>query len=154
MMMLPERFWSKVITSDIHSYNGTPCLEWIAFIHPNGYGRFGLNGKLKQAHRLSYEETKGKIPDGLVLNHLCRNRKCVNPDHLEVVTKKENILKGLTGFVAGLRQRIKTHCPQNHEYIPENTYINSKGKRICRTCNRIRTQQFRQRKNQMEHMWD
>lgn len=145
--MLTERFWSKVITSDTHSYNGTPCLEWTATTDSKGYGKFGLNGKTKQAHRVSYEDAKRKIPEGLELDHLCRNTSCVNSDHLEPVTNKENCRRGLVGFVTGLKNRLKTHCPQGHEYSKENTYNRSdKVGRICRTCIRIKSRQWNQRK--------
>ena len=140
---LTERFWSKVHISDTHSYNGTPCLEWTAQIDGGGYGRFWLNGKKQYAHRVSYEDKYGKIPDGLVINHMCRNRCCINrEEHLEVVTQKVNAEKGLTG----LHQRIKTHCPQGHEYSKENMYIHSDGWRQCKICVRIRSIQSYQRK--------
>lgn len=73
-----------------------------------------------------------------MINHICRNRKCVNPKHLEIVTNQENCQKGLSGFLTGLRQRAKTHCPQGHKYTYHNTYVTRKGKRMCRTCNAIR----------------
>ncbi len=144
--ILPKRFWSKIKTSNIHSYNGTPCLEWTAFIDPNGYGKFKLNGKTKRAHRLSYEESKGKIPDGLVMNHICRTRHCVNPDHLEAITQQENCQKGIAGFVGGLKQRLKTHCPHGHPYSKENTYVYPNGSRECRICKRIKSRQWEQHK--------
>jgi len=138
--VLSGRFWDKVITSDIHFYKYTACWEWTACIHHDGYGQFKLNGKNEQAHRLSYEDKFGTIHEGLEIDHLCRNRKCVNPDHLEPVTHPENVKRGLAGFINGLIRRAKTHCPQGHEYSKENTYVYPNGKRMCRTCNRIRHQ--------------
>lgn len=134
-----SKFLSKICKTD-------SCWEWTSYVDKNGYGRFFINGKHQQAHRVSYEDKFGKIPEGLVINHLCRNRKCVNPKHLEVVTQKVNIQKGLTGFITGLRMRAKTHCPQNHEYSEKNTYISPNGKRRCRTCIRIQAEQYRQHK--------
>ena len=76
------------------------CWEWRAFIRPNGYGQFNKN---EYAHRVSYEEFVGPIPEGLVIDHLCRNRSCINPEHLEPVTQHENLLRG-NGW-AGQRHR-------------------------------------------------
>jgi len=137
--MLDERFWSKVDKT-------STCWNWVSNISYNGYGTFYYNKKLQYSHRLSYESIKGKIPKGLQIDHLCRNRKCVNPDHLEVVTQKENCRRGL----AGINQTTKTHCPQGHEYSEENTYIaprkNRSPDRHCRICTQIRKHQFNQRK--------
>jgi hypothetical protein len=121
-----ERFMSKIIKTN-------SCWEWTAFKNRDGYGRFKLNGKMILSHRVSYELFKEDIPDGLTIDHLCRNRDCVNPDHLEVVTHEENVKRG----DIGLWQKLKTHCPQGHEYTKENTSVH-KNKRKCRKCDRIR----------------
>lgn len=134
-MTLPKKFWDKVDKTD-------SCWEWVAGVGKDGYGRFRVNEKIRLAHRISYEDAKGKVSKGLDLDHLCRNRKCVNPDHLEAVTHRENIQRGLTG----LHQRLKTHCPQDHEYTKENTYIYSDGHRHCRTCTLRSQRQSYQRK--------
>lgn len=91
MPSLTSRFWDKVRISDTHFYKGTPCWEWTAYTNHDGYGEFQLNGKKERAHCLSYENAKGKIPDKLEIDHLCRNRKCVNADHLQAITHKENV---------------------------------------------------------------
>lgn len=116
------------------------CWEWIAALDPNGYGRFGMPGatradwRMKLAHRVSYETFAGPIPEGLDLDHLCRNRSCVNPEHLEPVTRSENLRR--SPLMA--RGQDKTHCPHGHEYSPENTRITKAGARACRTCERKR----------------
>jgi len=93
------------------------------------------NGKNWRAHRFSFTLHLGEIPDGLELDHLCKNKLCVKPDHLEAVTHAENVRRGN----AGKWQREKTHCPQGHPYSEENTYvIPATGHRQCRECNRAR----------------
>ena len=142
MLVLNKRqhinFWAKIDKSGI-------CWEWTGSKNNGGYGLFGLNYKMRSAHRVSYEIKWGKIPDGLVINHMCRNRGCVNPDHLEVVTQKVNVQKGLAGFKTGLKNRAKTHCPQNHEYTPDNLTKQNNNKRNCKACNndRIRARRAR-----------
>jgi len=111
----------------------TGCWAWTDALGIHGYGYLKVDGKRRRAHRLAYNHFVGPIPAGLVLDHLCRNRGCVNPAHLEAVTQKVNANRGLTGA----NMRNKTHCPKGHEYTPENTRIVS-GSRHCRTCHRAR----------------
>ena len=116
------------------------CWEWQAKIHnPTGYGHLFINRKTFLAHRISYILHKGTIPNGLVVNHLCRNRKCVNPNHLEVITLKENILKGFS--IPAINSR-KTHCIRGHPLIGDNLYITPKGRRQCKECQHIRVYKF------------
>lgn len=122
---IESRFWAKVEKTDT-------CWLWTAYVRRDGYGTFGVSGQKLMAHRVSYECLTGSIPSGLQLDHLCRVRHCVNPAHLEPVTLQINISRGL----AGAHQRIKTHCPQGHQYNEENTYHYADGSRHCRTCQR------------------
>ena len=111
------------------------CWLWTGFLHKSGYGRIAVSHSISRfAHRVSYETFKCEIPDGLELDHLCRVRCCINPDHLEPVTHQINALRGETGEVMAALNRDKTHCPQGHEYTPENTYIPRRGGRNCRRC--------------------
>lgn len=129
-------FWSKVD-------QGSPaqCWPWLAGRTPEGYGRVLWFQKQVYAHRLSYELTRGVIPPGLVIDHLCRNTTCVNPDHLEAVTQRENTLRG--NGIGGVNA-AKTHCPKGHEYTPENTYMGRYGGRSCRACKRAYHQSRKQ----------
>jgi len=121
-----ERFWKFV--------RFTPgCWEWRGSRNHRGYGLFSVAGKLVTAHRLSYEIHVGHIPDGLTLDHLCRNRACCNWLHLEPVTMTENCLRGVGPTAVNAR---KTHCPKGHEYTPENTVKANKNSRRCRECRR------------------
>ena len=115
-----------------HVVNDDGCWIWTGSRNALGYGRvhFGASGRLKFAHRLAYELLVGPIPDGLVLDHLCRQPSCINPAHLEPVTDRVNILRG-EGFAA--RAARQTHCPSGHPYDDENTY-RWRGVRYCRAC--------------------
>lgn len=125
-----ERFMERV-----HVDKVTGCWLWTASCQYTGYGRYRYNGKDCRAHRASYEIFVGTIPDGLDLDHLCRVRKCVNPEHLEPVTRRENLNRGIG--ISAINHH-KTHCKNGHEFTPENTYITPAGYRQCQTCrNRI-----------------
>ncbi len=115
------------------------CWLWQAAISRNGYARIDIDNVAWYAHRLAYEVFKEPIPKHLEIDHLCRVRHCVNPEHLEAVTAKENSRRGDTG----LHNKAKTHCPRGHEYSGENLHINSKGERLCRACNRIRVRKYK-----------
>lgn len=114
---------------------GDDCWEWTGAHNPGGYGRIGGGGKRGPsllAHRVLYERMVGPIPDGLTLDHLCRNPSCVRPDHLEPVTNRENILRGTSPVADRARQ---THCIRGHAFTAENTYTHpQRGTRHCRAC--------------------
>ena len=122
------------------------CWNWVGEINDKGYGRIDVSGKHKRAHRLVYEYLVGKIPLGLQLDHLCRNRRCVNPKHLEPVTRKENILRGFAPSAICARRQ---HCSKGHPYSGENLYIKHvKGYsyRRCRECHKAECKKYTQRR--------
>lgn len=121
----------------IQSMTWTPtCWLWTGLTTYDGYGRVKIGRKQLAAHRLSYMIHRGPIPNGLVLDHLCRVRNCVNPWHLEAVTDRVNILRGLG---SAPRNMAVTHCIHGHRFDEANTYVwtqpNGQKKRMCRACN-------------------
>jgi hypothetical protein len=133
MMNLPARFWSKV------RRDKSGCWIWTGYRTKRGYGGFWFGSASKRAHRVAYEAVHGAIPAGLVLDHLCRNPSCVNPDHLEPVTDRENLMRGDT---LATQNSTKTQCPEGHNYEGRNLVINN-GKRHCRSCALIRSRDWK-----------
>ncbi len=129
-----DKFWSMVKVG-----NATGCWTWVGRVNNQGYGSINIMGKAGSpilVHRFAYELLVGPIPEGMELDHLCRNRRCVNPAHLEVVTRSENCRRGDSGLAWALHQRAKTHCPKGHPYDLFNTYYDRNGGRQCRICRR------------------
>lgn len=140
-----DRFAEKIALTD------SGCIEWIGALNSVGYGQFWLGrttldetGKT-YAHRWSYEYHVGPIPDGLHIDHVCRNRACVNPEHLEPVSRRENILRGVSP--AALAARTDA-CPQGHPYAGDNLYVPpGTNHRCCRACRRVRSREASRRRH-------
>ena len=123
------------------------CWEWQGAKGRHGYGRVAMptgkmGGRTEFTHRVAYEAFIGPIPDGLVIDHLCRNRGCCNPDHLEAVTQRVNLLRGDT---LQSKNILKTHCKYGHEFTEQNTRRTPRGRR-CRECERRRARESATRK--------
>lgn len=120
---LSECFWPKVNPcGPVHPVLGTECWLWIGSKTPEGYGRLSRD---RYAHRVSFEIAGGVIADGYEIDHLCRVRSCVRPEHLEAVTHQENMRRAVLP--------VKAHCDNGHEMAGDNVYVTRRGRR-CRTC--------------------
>lgn len=127
------RFWVKVSKSD-------SCWIWTGTKTHKQYGIFHLGGKRKRAHQIAYMLSVGPIPEGLQLDHLCRNPSCVNPAHLEPVTSRENTLRGIA-HKGRSGPKLKEFCKYGHPYAGDNLYV-ARGRRYCRTCMKAAMKKF------------
>ena len=134
-MKIPKELQAKIVIDD------SGCWLWQGYLN-QGYGTAYLNRKRTKAHRLIYELLVGKIPDGMCTDHLCRVRACVNPAHIEIVTNKVNILRGI-GYTA--QQARQTVCKKGHPLSAENLYVGPKGFRVCKICKRLRVNAWRKK---------
>jgi len=121
------------------------CWLWTGTLNPGGYGCVGFQGKTKGAHRVAYMLANGSIPAGMDLDHLCRVRCCVNPGHLEAVTRSVNLRRGEAGQNLVSKALAKTHCPAGHPYQGDNLYVDKRGRRACITCQRQNVREWRAR---------
>lgn len=126
--------------------NERGCWLWQGATHRQGYAQAGHGGKVHLLHKLVWEHLNGPVPSGLELDHKCRVNQCWNPEHMEPVTHRTNVIRGDTD-----RSHMnKTHCPRGHEYTESNLYVSSNRQRICRTCARKRNvDAYWRRKNQL-----
>ena len=125
-----ERFSRKYVVAD------DGCWQWTASKNEHGYGHFWNGSRVAPAHRWSLEFHVGPVPEGLELDHFCRNRSCVNPEHLEPVTRAENNRRAAAA---------QTHCINGHEFTEENTVVRRHGYRKCRTCKRAADLRWRKK---------
>lgn len=143
MPLVDKRFWAKV------DKRGDDDCWWWQGATNEGYGRFFDGKGSKAAHRWAYENIVGPIPDGLVIDHLCRNRGCVNPAHMEPVTDRENILRGEG---RGAKQARQTRCKRGHPLEGDNLYNRPDGSRQCRACLKL-AEQRRTERNANRQNW-
>lgn len=143
-MTIATRFWVKVEKTDT-------CWLWRGSKNNHGYGRIAVKGAswtMTYAHRWAYEDRYGLISDGMEIDHLCRNPDCVNPEHLEVVTHRENMLRGNT---VGAYEAAQTHCAHGHPFSSENTYLRKdRLGRMCKECGRQRKRQRRRERSRLK----
>lgn len=142
---LPAFVWYTYGMNYIEKFNNSwelndnGCWIWQPPPHKSGYGRIGTPDGTKYAHIFSYVTFVGPVPPGAELDHRCRVHACVNYEHLEAVTHRENMLRGDT---VAARNAAKTHCPRNHAYTGDNLVIDGGGRR-CRTCKNERQNERR-----------
>lgn len=139
------------LLAKVHAVGPAECWWWMGELDRHGYGRVRVSSPQRRstgAHRAVYEELVGPVPEGLEIDHLCRNPRCVNPGHLEPVTHAENGRRGRAGEVNAARQRAKTHCPQGHPYDGDNLYVRPNG-RGCKACRLAAKARYRERRRGM-----
>ena len=136
-VLTTEEAWQKISTKIAKDESG--CWTYVGRLDRYGYGKVDIP-KMTITHRVAYEALVGPIPDGLVIDHLCRNRACCNPDHLEPVTNRANLMRGETDAA---RRAAQTHCIHGHEFSVSNTRIRKDGTRTCIECSREAVRRYR-----------
>lgn len=134
-----ERFWEKVEKTET-------CWLWTGAVSPNGYGAFWDGARQVVSHRAAYLLLVGPIADGMTVDHLCRVRSCVNPSHMEIVTRSENSRRGAEHSSFGAMKRAETCCKRGHAFDESNTYWDN-GRRACRICRAACARRYRERKS-------
>lgn len=135
-----NKFWSRVDKSPAH----LGCWLWTGYVTQSGYGQLTVNTIQFYAHRFAWLLRHGSLPDSqLELDHICRNRRCVNPEHLRVLTQRENTMLGVCPMAINAR---KTHCPQGHPLSPNNTFSNGPRRnwRRCLECKKAHEKRYAQ----------
>ena len=148
---MPARIplWDKInkngpVSTDPLSTVTTNCWLWTKGVNRGGYGHCRLNGRQGNAHRLVYEDQVGSLPEGTELDHRCRVRLCVRPDHMVPRTRKDHIHQ--SPLTVGSRNSAKTHCDQGHEFTKANTYTRpGSARRECRTCRNTASREYKKR---------
>jgi hypothetical protein len=138
-LALRQKTIDRILRKSRVAQNG--CWEWAGSTRGSGYGRIFVDRKCERVHRTSYEVFCRPIPDGLVIDHLCRNTKCCNPAHLEPVTNRENLVRGDNPISRNVR---KIACPQGHPYTGKNLLI-IRGRRVCHICRNKTNLRYRAR---------
>jgi hypothetical protein len=145
----------QLALSKVEPEPNSGCWLWAASVNAAGYGQFSIpaqrdgiwKNKTHRAHKYLYEQLVGPVPAGLDLDHKCRVRSCVNPDHLEPVTRSENVRRGLSPIQLRARHQARTHCIHGHPLSGENVHHLKRGERVCRACSRIRTAKWSAKEN-------
>jgi hypothetical protein len=130
---MDNRTIEQRLLAKIQRDEATGCWNWTGGHHPDGYGLISVHDKTRPAHRVSFELYREPIPEKMQIHHICRNKRCVNPNHLSFHTCREHLLLDDTLAAANT---AKTHCPKGHPYFGENLYVSPCGDRHCRTCKR------------------
>lgn len=130
------------------------CIHWMGHLNANGYGKISVNKTMNLVHRALYQELHGPLPEGMILDHTCHNidltckggptcmhRRCVNLEHLEPVSSRENQARSINTTTG--RSLIRNTCGRGHEYTPENTYVDRNGWKYCRACRRVQVEEAR-----------
>jgi len=128
-----ERFAERIMPAE-------SCEIWVGNMNANGYGRISVGGKHVLAHRYAWERANGPVPDGMELDHLCRNHACVRLSHLEPVVHRVNVLRGEAHCAVVVRTGV---CKRGHSYDEQNTHVGPDGKRYCRACRAMRARAYR-----------